>query len=261
MPNATATLLAHVRRAVQFYNETDVYVGFGKSDPWSNESAPPNPDPASRNIGMVINETYTGSSLTSTTAQAKINRDLFVGGVKVYRVTALTSNTYEVREVGGAGALQGNASYAVQEAARADIIVGVDIKVNGTLTPADTYTFTVDGAVGFKKVSEKHIIAQDPDGTIVFGSEKYSIVDPALAYDNNARWVYIKTTFEYDELPATDYRQLGIFVGLVKKDGVVAEALLPSDIESTGIMVLTENRRVVYRDETTKEIVEFIVEH
>lgn len=38
-------LTAHIRRAVEFVERTDVYVAMAKTSPWTDDNAPPDPDP------------------------------------------------------------------------------------------------------------------------------------------------------------------------------------------------------------------------
>lgn len=260
MATATTTLLGHVERALSFFNESENFVGFAKTTAWADETSPPTPDPAARNIGMVISESWSGTSMTSANAKANINRNLFTGGSQTFIVKALTSSTYEVRDA-NTNTLQGNTSYATQTAARSNIVTGLDIKVSGTLVANDSYTFTADGAIGFKKVSVKYLVVPDSSGTITYNSQKYLIVDPTDARDLNARWVYVETEFDYSELPIQPFRQLGIFSNLVRNNGVTADILLPNQISSTGSLVVLDNRKVIYRSTEQREIISYIIEH
>lgn len=258
---AITTATGHTARALRFYNESNIYIAFGKTSNWTNENSPPSPDSNARNIGMIVGETYVGGSLSGSNCVAKINADVYTGGSKTYILKALTSSTYEVREMVG-DVLVGNASYSVQTAPRTNVIVGVDITVTGTLVANHTYTFTVDGPIGYKAVSVKYMVVPDNvDGTIIHGSQKYRIVSPSNAYSENARWVYIETTFSYDELPINDFRQLAVFSGLTRANGVTAEAVIPSQVSSAGILEVLENRRVQYRSEEQQELIAYVIEH
>ena len=263
MSTATTTILGHVSRALRFYNQSEIFIGIAKSEPWADENSPPVPDPAARNLGMVINPGYSGTSMDNTNSVATINQDVYKLGYKSFRVTALGANTYEVRDLSD-NSLVGDASYGASDVPNDTVIPGVDLLISNTsMTGGDYYEFSVDAIVGLKQVSTKHMVVQDPTGTITYNGQKWLIIDPNDAYDLNCRWVYVEATFEYDELPLNDYRQLGVFTGVIREGSVPGGqvALLPSEIADTGIMEVLDNRKVVYRAIDQKEVVSYIVEH
>jgi hypothetical protein len=261
MPTAVTTASGHTARALRFYNESSIFIGYAKTTPWTDENSPPIADVNARNLGMIVNETYSGVSLSSSNCTARVNGNVYTGGSKVYVLKALTASTYEIRESVG-NVLVGSASYAVQTGARTNIITGVDITVTGTLVANQTYTFTVDGPIGYKAISAKYMVVPDNIlGTITHGTQKYRIVASNLAAQENARWVYIETTFSYDELPVEDFRQLGVFSGFTRNVGVTDEAVIPSQVLSVGVLELLDNRKTINRAIDQQEVVAYIIEH
>lgn len=122
---------------------------------------------------------------------------------------------------------------------------------------------TLEELVGYKKVEIKHMVVPDENGTIYYRQTKWKIVPKDQAKDQGARWVYISSTFAYDELPLEDYRQIGVFSRLVKKGSVSAGKLnlLPADVQDQGILEVIDNRKVVTRQLDQKENVELIIEY
>ncbi len=256
------TVHSHVFRALAFYDAPNTFVGIAKSQAWSNEASPPTPTTAEQNLGYISSQVYTGTSLNSVNCFARINNSLFIGGVKQYRINALSSSTYEVRDVtfGLPGSLVGLSSYTTQTGARTDIITGLDIVVSETITPGDSYSFTMDGIIGFKLVSLKQMVIPDPSGTITYNGSTWSVVSPANAYTLNSRWVYVKAEIVYDELPVGQYRQEGVFTNLTRNGGVTAQAVLPSQVSSVGQLHGLVNRGVITRDSESIQDVNFIIE-
>lgn len=45
---------AHVKRALDFFNRTDVYFCIGKTSAWTTETQPPSPDPSTADVSEII---------------------------------------------------------------------------------------------------------------------------------------------------------------------------------------------------------------
>jgi hypothetical protein len=120
----------------------------------------------------------------------------------------------------------------------------------------------VEEIVAFKKVIEKKMVVPDAQGTIFYMGEQYREVTAAQAEAEKSRWVYVSTTLIGNEVPLASFRQLGLYSGLKVKDTAPAGkiALLPADIEDTGLLEIIDNRRVTHRQEDQSEKLSLIVE-
>lgn len=263
MATATTTTAGHVARALRFFNESELFFGIAVTEPWDNESVPDNADPLAVNIGKISLKTYSGASLNSGNTTVDFSTAPFLNGVLTYRVVALTASTYEVRRMDN-NTVVGSASYAAQSAARTNIVQGLAIKVTSTsMSAGDYFSFKVDGPIGYKAVSSKYMVIPDDSGTIDYRGQRWLIVSPSEAYTRGARFVYVQARMQYDELPITDFRQIGVFSGLTRATGVsnVDLSLLPSQVESTGALELIDNRTVITRNINQQENFSFIIEH
>lgn len=256
------TVHSHVFRALAFYNASNTFIGIAKSQPWASELAPPTPTTTEQNLGYISNQIYVGSSMTSSNCFARINTGIFTSGFRQYKINALTSSTYEVRDItfGLPGSLVGLSSYTTQLAARSNIITGLDITVSGTLVPSDSYQFNMDGPIGYKLVNSKQMVIPDPAGSISYNGSTWSVISPSNAYSLNSRWVYVQAQLIYTELPVGQYRQEGVFTELVRNVGVTAQAVLPSQISSVGQLHTVNNRGVVTRDSDSIQDINVIIE-
>lgn len=262
MGTATTTVSGHVARALRFFNEAEVFVGIAVTDPWTDENSPPATDIASTNIGRIHTPTYTGSSLNSSNCFATFNQEPFRLGTQQYRITVNTgATTLKLEKLNPTTVI--SASFAPAPAGNKILVDGLTIFTPSTLTAGDTHTFKVDGPIGYKMVEQKYLVVPDAGGTIDYRGQRWAIVPPNEAYDKGARYVYVMASMRYDELPITDFRQLGVFTGLVRDAGVsgTKSNLLPAEVESTGALELIDNRTVITRNINQKETFSFIIEH
>lgn len=117
--------------------------------------------------------------------------------------------------------------------------------------------------IGFKKAEFRAMVIQDDNGTLEYRNTKWKIVNYADAPDLGARWVYISTYINYDELPIDmPYRQVGVFTNLVPKAGVPVGqyVLTPEQVESEGLLEVIDNRKPIYRDTDVREHIKLILE-
>lgn len=121
---------------------------------------------------------------------------------------------------------------------------------------------TLDELVGMKLCSTKAIVYPDDDGTIVYRTQTWRKVTPEDAIKLGAHWVYIEATIDYDELPAVSYREIGVFTRVQLNDGVASNksVLLPSDIKDTGILEVIDQRKVITRNEDSRDTFSMIIE-
>lgn len=123
--------------------------------------------------------------------------------------------------------------------------------------PTQTQLFS---PLGYKKVTRKLLVVPDPLGTIQYADRNWKQVTEAEARTQMSRWVYLETTLNWDELPLTEYRQIGLLVDLVPKAGITSYALLPSEVQDTGLLVLIYNRTRVLRQNDQKDLYSIILE-
>ena len=130
--------------------------------------------------------------------------------------------------------------------------------------PAPSFnSTTVNQVLGYKAVSQVHLVVPDNvAGTIQYGSTKLRIVTPQNALSEKAKWVYVDASLDSDELPIGEYRQVALFSGLQRKVGVAAGklALLPSEVESEGILEVLDNKKVTKRALNQKEMLKFLIQ-
>lgn len=116
--------------------------------------------------------------------------------------------------------------------------------------------------IGMKRVDVKSLVVPDDSGTIVYRDQTWRKISPEEAIELGAHWVYIEVQIYYEDLPAVEYRQIGVFSRTVPKEGVSLEKkiLLPEDIESVGILEVLDQRKVVTRNEDSRDTFSMIIE-
>lgn len=127
--------------------------------------------------------------------------------------------------------------------------------------PSDSAT-SLSEPIGYKQVDTKEFVIRDSNGTIEYLGEKWKIVSDQEAQTSKSRWIYIKASINYTELPTTTYRQIGIFSGLKRRSGVLASksALLPSEVESVGSLEVIDNTTPNTRSANQKDHIHYILE-
>lgn len=121
---------------------------------------------------------------------------------------------------------------------------------------------TLDELIGLKKVDVKSLVVPDEDGTIVYRDQTWRKITPQEAITLGAHWVYIEASIEYNDIPATAYRQIGVFSRVVPtpEAGSLKSVLLPDEIESTGVLEILDQRKVVTRNEDSRDTFSMIIE-
>lgn len=120
----------------------------------------------------------------------------------------------------------------------------------------------VDNLIGMKKVDVKALVIPDEEGTVVYRDRVWRKITPEEAISKGAHWVYIEASIYYDELPATAYRQIGVYSFVQLNDGVPENqsVLLPEHIKDEGILEVLDNRKVVTRNEDNRDTFSMIIE-
>ena len=121
---------------------------------------------------------------------------------------------------------------------------------------------TLDELIGMKRVDVKALVVPDEEGTVVYRDRTWRKISAEEAIRLQAHWVYIEASIYYDELPARAYRQIGVFSMVTLKEGVPEnkQVLLPDDIENTGILEVLDQRKVVTRNEDSRDTFSMIIE-
>lgn len=262
MATSLTTIASRVARAVRFYNEPELFIGAGVSQPWPDDSNPPTPVDSSFNVGWISNQAYSGSSLSNLNCTVALTQAPLLTS-RTLVLTVLSASTYQVTS---GGTVVGPTTNTAGPSPNTAVDPGLSLLVTSTaMTPGDTFTFTADGInVGFKKCSQVNLVVPDVNGTIAYRDQNWRIVDPADALSQGARWVYVATSFIYDELPVNvTYRQLGVFSGLQRAEGVSTSqgTLLPNQVASVGTVEVLENRSPTTRDISQQATIRFIIPH
>ena len=128
----------------------------------------------------------------------------------------------------------------------------------------DMNATSLDGLVGLKKATRVLLVMPDDDGEIEYRGSTWKPISIAEAIQNKARWVLVETTIYYDEMPITDYRQIGIFSRVQKSDGIGDDQTVllveRNDIKELGVLEVLDNRHVVTRQSDTKDVYQMIIE-
>lgn len=116
--------------------------------------------------------------------------------------------------------------------------------------------------IGMKLVTTKSLVYPDDEGTIVYRDQAWRKISIEDAMALGAHWVYIETSIEYDELPSVGYRQVGVCSRVQPKSGVSASkmVLLPNEIANTGILEILDQRKVIHRNEDSRDTFSMIIE-
>ena len=116
--------------------------------------------------------------------------------------------------------------------------------------------------IGMKKVDVKSLVVPDEEGTIVYRDQTWRRISAEEAINLGAHWVYIEASILYEELPAVAYRQIGVFSRVSLNEGVSLSKtiLLPEDIANVGILEVLDQRKVVTRNEDSRDTFSMIIE-
>lgn len=141
-------------------------------------------------------------------------------------------------------------------------IEAAQLKTDYTVPLPPIEATSLDELIGMKRVSTKSLVVPDQDGTVIYRDKIWRRITPDEAIRLKAHWVYIEASIYYDELPDKSYRQIGVFSRVKLKDGIspLKQIILPEEIEDTGVLEILDYRKVVTRNEDTKDTFSMIVE-
>lgn len=117
--------------------------------------------------------------------------------------------------------------------------------------------------IGYRQADTVQLVIQDNvNGTITYQGQKWSVVTTANAQSSGAKWVYVSTTIADTDLPLGYYRQVGVYTGLTKANGVGAgvKALTPAQVQTAGSLEVLDNRQPSNRLSNQRETISVIIE-
>lgn len=132
--------------------------------------------------------------------------------------------------------------------------------------PVPTNTSDMSEIIGYKKAEFKALVVQDNNGSLEYRGTKWRVVSPSDAIAEGARWVFVSTGLAYQdfavEASKNVYRKVGVYTGLVPKSGIseATYALLPSQVQSQGLLEVIDFRKPVYRDTDVREKLKIVLE-
>jgi len=114
---------------------------------------------------------------------------------------------------------------------------------------------------GYQKAETVSLCKEDPNGSIEFQGQKYSLVTDANAYDEGARWIYASTVLKFDVFPVVTFRQFGITVDLIPTSGHENDnVLLPNQVSDPGKLLAYVNHPPIIRTASSKNLLEMVIE-
>lgn len=120
----------------------------------------------------------------------------------------------------------------------------------------------LDELIGMKRVDVKSLVYPDDEGSIIYRDQIWRKISPEEAIELGSHWVYIEASIYYDDLPASAYRQIGVFSRVKSVETVPqnSQILLPEDIADVGILEVLDQRKVVTRNEDSRDTFSMIIE-
>lgn len=161
--------------------------------------------------------------------------------------------------------LQGHVSRAIDFYNRGDIYFGIGRTTeweDEKNPPIPTIESVVEELIGFKRVESKYFVVPDADGEITYKDARWAVVPAEEAISRGSRWVYLNCFIAFSELPTDiSYRQIGVFSGIVPKNGYEnTYVLYPDNISNSGVLELIDNRKPIYRSADLREQLSIIIE-
>jgi hypothetical protein len=125
--------------------------------------------------------------------------------------------------------------------------------------PLDESMSAVDGPIGYKRVQRLLHLVPDSSGGFEFNETTWREVDEADAYTEGAIYLYLETRLKPSDFPAVQYRQVGLYSGLIQTPGSPANVLLPNEVTDPGFLEVIEFRAPVVRAPDQDEILSLIL--
>ncbi len=228
-------------RAVDYVADAEtVYFAIGRTTPWPNEEAPPD---LSHSTMMEEIIGYKKADLVTTVIPHE-------SGEIVYK-NANWKLVKPVYEFGILAAESLSNSVVLKSLPVAVLEPGDLIRIN----KKDVYTIDSYSSHSLTLTFTDDLEETYPEDAIIeFG-----------AVPAGARWVYIRGSLNYAELPLVGYRQLGVVSNLsrVPEDQIEfpgKRAVMPEDVLDYGVLDIVDNFRVVERYIDQREKLAVIIE-
>lgn len=126
---------------------------------------------------------------------------------------------------------------------------------NEASPPAPSASATaVEEVVCYAPPAQITLVKPDAGGAIEHLGTYYTAVSDGNAYTEGAYLVYVKCEFPYTQAPLCTFRQVGLYLGLVKNQGAGSGVLLPADVSSPGILEAIDNRTPTVRAADKKDV-------
>lgn len=102
--------------------------------------------------------------------------------------------------------------------------------------------------IAYKKITGKSFAELDDEGTVIVDTGTFALVE------GRRENLYVTVTLTPDELEGETIREIGIFRGLERAEGVDVDQalLLPADVDDPGILVALKRRSPQVRDGITE---------
>jgi len=114
---------------------------------------------------------------------------------------------------------------------------------------------------GLQRAQVVSLCYPDPNGTIEFRGQRYSLVSDDRAYDYDSRYLYCSTLLKFDEFPLVTFRQFGVCVGVVPTSGNEYKSVLLSDeVAEWGKLIGYVNHSPIGRSAVSKNLLEVVIE-
>lgn len=109
--------------------------------------------------------------------------------------------------------------------------------------------------IGRRKATQVEFCAPDSNGAISVPEGRFSVTSTPTAN------LYFKFHFEFEDAIGSTIREQGIFLDTVAASGVPSGQfyLVPSQVAQQGTMLLIERRAPILRENTIRELIEFVV--
>lgn len=157
--------------------------------------------------------------------------------------------------------------YYVDQAGSTYLAIGKTTPwTNESAPPAEEQnTSVLQEVIGYKKADKVSLCKPVADGestsypTVKYGGKTYALIPKDKAYQEKATLVYFETEVTGTDLPTGFYRQVGMHTGLKPKSGVTKSALLPTEVQSTGILQFFANKEPQNRTSEVRISEKFIL--
>lgn len=129
----------------------------------------------------------------------------------------------------------------------------------------DVNAVTLQEVIGYKKVKKVSLCKPIEEGEdtpyvkVEYAGKHYALVPVEKAFQEKTTLVYYESEILGTDLPTGLYRQVGIHTGVTPKTGITKPNLLPSEVQSTGVLEFYENKQFQNRTLETKVYERFIL--